>query len=88
MNCKFCGQPLPEDSTSCPHCGWGSISQPETSQEEQVFEETGNLWEKYNVVEGNANVITEEKMPPMMGWTAGVYLAFAEHYATAGPNIH
>lgn len=55
---------------------------------EQVFEETGNLWEKYNVVEGNANVITEEKMPPMMGWTAGVYLAFAEHYATAGPNIH
>ena len=40
MNCKFCGQPLPEDSTSCPHCGWDSISQPETSPEEQVFEET------------------------------------------------
>ena len=45
---------------------------------EQAFEETGNLWEKYNVVEGNANVVTEEKMPPMMGWTAGVYLALQE----------
>ncbi len=46
---------------------------------EQVYEETGNLWEKYNVVEGNSNVITEEKMPPMMGWTAGVYLAFRKY---------
>lgn len=46
---------------------------------EQAFEETGNLWEKYNVVEGNANVVTEEKMPPMMGWTAGVYLALQEY---------
>lgn len=38
MNCKFCGQPLPEGSTSCPACGWDSISQPETSPDEKVFE--------------------------------------------------
>lgn len=42
---------------------------------ENVFNETGNLWEKYNVVEGNINVSNEYEMPSMMGWTAGVYLA-------------
>lgn len=41
---------------------------------ERLFEESGNLWEKYNVVEGNINVTNEYEMPPMMGWTAGVYL--------------
>ena len=41
---------------------------------EKVFEETGNIWEKYNVVDGNINVVNEYDMPPMMGWTAGVYL--------------
>ena len=41
---------------------------------DKVFEETGNLWEKYNVVEGNINVTNEYDMPSMMGWTAGVYL--------------
>ena len=50
---------------------------------EKVFEETGNLWEKYNVVEGNVNVKNEyakdgHKMPPMMGWSAGVYLELKE----------
>lgn len=42
---------------------------------ERAFDETGNLWEKYNVIEGNVNVSDEYKMPPMMGWSAGVYLA-------------
>ena len=46
---------------------------------DKVFEETGNLWEKYNVVEGSSNVCDEYKMPAMMGWSAGVYLA-AEKY--------
>ena len=45
----------------------------------KVFAETGNLWEKYNVVEGNINVNNEYDMPPMMGWTAGVYLALTEY---------
>ncbi len=43
---------------------------------ENVFNETGNLWEKYNVVEGNTEVCSENyHMPVMMGWTAGAYLS-------------
>ena len=38
------------------------------------FTEKNNIWEKYNVVEGSLNVTNEYGMPPMMGWTAGVYL--------------
>ena len=39
------------------------------------FAAHGNLWEKYNVVTGAIDVAQEhESMPPMMGWTAGVYL--------------
>lgn len=45
-----------------------------------IFEETGNLWEKYNVEEGTIRVNNEYEMPPMMGWTAGVYL-YLEHAA-------
>ncbi len=41
---------------------------------EKVFDETGNLWEKYNVVDGNINVKNEYEMPPMLGWSAGVYI--------------
>lgn len=41
---------------------------------ERNFELTNNLWEKYNVIEGNVNSVNEYKMPPMIGWTAGVYL--------------
>ena len=42
----------------------------------RIFAQTHNLWEKYNVVEGSTRVISEGEydMPPMMGWTAGVYL--------------
>ncbi len=42
---------------------------------EKVFDETGNLWEKYNVEYGNINVTNEYEMPAMMGWSAGIYLA-------------
>jgi alpha,alpha-trehalase len=38
------------------------------------FKETENLWEKYNVVTGKVSVTKEYKTPPMMGWSAGVYL--------------
>ena len=42
----------------------------------EEFERTSNLWEKYNVIEGNVNVTNEtNRMPAMMGWTAGVYLS-------------
>ncbi len=46
---------------------------------EKVFAETGNLWEKYNVVEGNIQVTNEYGLPAMMGWSAGVYLAALEY---------
>lgn len=42
---------------------------------EQNFSKTGKLWEKYNGITGEV-VNVEYNAPPMMGWTAGVYLAF------------
>ncbi len=42
---------------------------------DKVFNETGNLWEKYDVVNGSVVVGCEYETPPMMGWSAGVYLA-------------
>ena len=42
---------------------------------DKVFKETGNLWEKYDVVNGSVVVGCEYETPPMMGWSAGVYLA-------------
>lgn len=46
---------------------------------ENIYRRTGNLWEKYNAKDGSINVTDEYKMPTMMGWSAGVYLA-AEDY--------
>lgn len=45
---------------------------------EKGFEDTGNLWEKYD---GNTGVVANQdyKAPAMMGWTAGVYIYF-KHY--------
>lgn len=40
----------------------------------QNYRQTGNLWEKYNVVEGNVNVSNEYQMPTMIGWTAGIFV--------------
>jgi len=39
------------------------------------FDKTGNLWEKYNGVTGEV-ASDEYDAPPMMGWTAGVYIHF------------
>lgn len=39
---------------------------------------SGQLWEKYNALTGGIDVADEYKMPPMMGWTAGVFLLAAE----------
>jgi len=51
-----------------------------------IFAQTHNLWEKYNVVEGNTRVISEGgyDMPPMMGWTAGVYLYALQYMENCG----
>ena len=43
-----------------------------------TFAETGNLWEKYNAVEGNINVSNEYEMPTMLGWTAGTFRVLSE----------
>ncbi len=45
---------------------------------ESCFAETGHLWEKYNVVKGNAEVVDEYEMPTMLGWTFGVYYHFCQ----------
>lgn len=45
---------------------------------ETCFEKTGHFWEKYNVVEGNVEVVDEYKMPAMLGWTFGVYYGFCK----------
>ena len=45
---------------------------------ESVFVRTGNLWEKYNAVSCVVGHSTEYDTPPMLGWTAGVYLRFTE----------
>ena len=38
------------------------------------FVATGTLWEKYNMVTGEISITKESDTPPMMGWTAGVFL--------------
>lgn len=50
------------------------IAKKYVSSVERIFETTGNLWEKYNASDGTINVVNEYDMPPMLGWTAGVYL--------------
>lgn len=45
---------------------------------EKCFEQTGNFWEKYNVEQGNVEVVDEYKMPAMLGWTFGVYYGFCK----------
>jgi alpha,alpha-trehalase len=42
------------------------------------FEQTGNLWEKYNGVTGGVDVADEYAMPAMLGWTAGTFLLACE----------
>ena len=43
---------------------------------ERCFAQTGHLWEKYNMLDGSVNVQNEYDMPPMLGWTFGVYETF------------
>ena len=45
----------------------------------KTFGETHNLWEKYNVREGNINVSNEYDMPTMLGWSAGTFI-YASDY--------
>ncbi|MDE5896291.1 MAG: alpha,alpha-trehalase, partial [Clostridia bacterium] len=46
---------------------------------EKNFAEHGKLFEKYNGITGNIDAASEYGTPEMLGWTAGVYLAFKKH---------
>lgn len=50
------------------------------------FKTTGQLWEKYNGITGALDVADEYKMPPFLGWTAGVFL-YAREVLEARPKI-
>ena len=45
---------------------------------EQCYQQSGHLWEKYNVVDGNVNVQDEYEMPTMLGCTFGAYAWFKD----------
>lgn len=47
---------------------------------ERVEAKTGQLWEKYNADTGDCDAACEYETPPMLGWTAGVYLKFVEEF--------
>lgn len=49
---------------------------------EKIFNDTGALWEKYNVTDASINVTDEYKMPEMLGWTAGVYTDLVHYLAS------
>ncbi len=40
---------------------------------EDSFAKTSHLWEKYDVVKGNADALAEYETPAMLGWTYGSY---------------
>ena len=43
---------------------------------EDIFDKTERLWEKYNAETGGLDVKAEYDTPEMLGWSAGVYMAF------------
>ena len=55
---------------------------------EKVETETGQLWEKYNADTGSTDVAAEYKMPPMMGWTAGIYLKCKVLLSQTSAELH
>ena len=46
---------------------------------EKIYQETGDLWEKFHVEKGDQNTEKDYEAHRMIGWAAGVYL-FAKHY--------
>jgi alpha,alpha-trehalase len=54
------------------------IARKYVSMVESTFEETGRLWEKYNIVTGDHRALSEYGTPEMLGWSAGVYMALSD----------
>lgn len=50
---------------------------------DKIFEKTQRLWEKFNAETGTLDVASEYGTPEMLGWSAGVYIAFY-HYRESG----
>lgn len=46
---------------------------------DSIFNKTGRLWEKYNAQTGDLEVSAEYETPEMLGWSAGVYVAFYKY---------
>lgn len=44
-----------------------------------IFHKTNRLWEKYNAETGGLDVVSEYGTPEMLGWSAGVYMAFLNY---------
>lgn len=47
-----------------------------------IYQKTQRLWEKYNAETGDLDVASEYGTPEMLGWTAGVYMAFYNYRET------
>ena len=55
------------------------IAEKYISATDGIFARTGELWEKYNAETGGMDGLGEYAAPKMLGWTAGVYIAFYEY---------
>ena len=49
---------------------------------DEIFEKTGALYEKYDVVTGKIGIGEEYGTPEMLGWTAGIYLSLQQYLQT------
>ena len=49
---------------------------------DEIFEKTGALYEKYDVVTGKIGIGEEYGTPEMLGWTAGIYLSLQKYLET------
>ena len=46
---------------------------------DEIFDKTGALYEKYDVVTGEIGIGEEYGTPEMLGWTAGIYLSLQQY---------
>lgn len=67
-----------EGLRNCNSESWKRVAFKYVRTVENVFEKTGTLWEKYNAQTGFVAQNEEYQTPPMLGWTAGVYLYLKE----------
>lgn len=49
---------------------------------DKIFQKTGALYEKYDVVTGKIGIGEEYGTPEMLGWTAGIYLSLQQYLQT------